>query len=271
MNYNKIMLFCSVLIATILSSGCGIYFGPGLANTAAQLENPAYRDEDTSANYVSAQAGSGNRFGYGNRNFNGGLSFHRANTYKYGSVTYGAFGYLGNFHVGRTFSSPDLAGGNKFYGGLGLMAGGNFHVPFKRVDWEIFKLTTRFYNELGAYPRFKRELIAFDREGNFTDLYVNHGRMVDMIFGTGWKIKHKNRSTTRIDIGVNAHIFGDSCNDISSCQQEEIGIGGWIFQAGYSFAERISLNFRLSTGSIYDDSTSGEVHPITNFGISYRL
>jgi len=82
------IVFCSVLIAIIiLSSGCG-------------------------ANYINAQVGIGNQFDYDDSNFYGSLSFHRANTFEYGSLTYGAFGYLGNYReVGvSTYLSSEWIG-----------------------------------------------------------------------------------------------------------------------------------------------------------------
>jgi len=130
------------------------------------------------------------------------------------------------------------------------MGGGSFHVPFKRVDWEIFKFTTRLYNEFGEYSRFKRELISFDRkEDYFEDMYANHGRIVDMAFGTGLKIKYNNRSVTRISTGINGHVFGKVCSDSGDCGFGEPNLVGANFQIGHSFPKGISLNFMLSSGA----------------------
>ena len=256
----------------MLLSSCGVYHGPGLTNTAAHLESPAYYDEETSANYVSASMGVGNRFGDNDRNLYGNLSFHRANTFEYGSLTYGAFGYFGNYHVGAPFELPAFTG-KKPYGGFGLMGGGNFHVPFERVDWEVFKFTTRFYNEFGEYSRFKRELISVNREEEyFEDMYVNHGRMIDVAFGTGLKIKYNNMGVTRISTGFNGHIFGQSCGDNGDCDRGEVNLFGMNFQIGHSFPEGISLNFMLSSGIGGGDWYWGwGDHAVTSFGLSYQF
>lgn len=269
---NKILAFCSALIAIIiLSSGCGNYFGPGLTNTVAQLESPAYHDKEVSANYASAQISNGNRFNANDKNFHGSLSYHRANTFKYGSLTYGAFGYLGNYEVGEPFDLPSFVG-RKSYGGVGLMLGGGFHVPFRNVDFEILKFTTRVYNELGEYPQFKRELISVPREGGFKDLYTNHKAINDVVFGTGLKIKHENLSTTRISVGINTFLFGQSCSDEGNCYRGYSRSEGFNLQVGHSFAERVSLNFSLSSGLTGSDSwLYAETHPILAFGASYRF
>lgn len=254
----------------MLSSGCGLYLGPGLANSVEHLESPAYYDEDTDANYISVKAGNGNYFEEDDRNFHTTFSFHRANTYKNISVTYGGFGYLGNYRLGSDFDSLDFTG-SKSYGGVGLIGGLNLQVPYKRVDWEILKFTTRIYNELGAYPRFKRELIAAEQPSGFNDLYVNHWRIIDMALGTGLKIKHENMGVTHISTGINWHAFAKSCNDSGRCEFGGEGMGGLNFQFGYSSPERFSLNFRLATGTIYDGWLFGEIHPIISLGGSYRL
>lgn len=270
------IVFCSVLIVIIvLSSGCGVYLGPGLTNTITHLESPAYHDEEASANYVSTNISLGNRFDDEDLNIHGNISFHRANTFEYGSLTYGAFGYLGNYHVGESFELPTFAG-NKPYGGIGLMGGGSFHAPFKRVDWEIFKFTTRLYNEFGEYSRFKRELISFNREeGYFEDMYVNHGRIVDMAFGTGLKIKHNNASVTRIGTGLNGHFFSKACSDRGDCDYGESYLMGINFQIGHSFPEGVSLNFLLSSGVSRNDWLWApwlwNNHAIGSFGVSYQL
>jgi len=166
--------------------------------------------------------------------------------------------------------------GRKSYGGFGLMGGGSFHVPFERVDWEIFKFTTRLYNELGEYPRFKRELISFNREeGYFEDLYVNHNRMVDAAFGTGLKIKYKDLNVTRISTGFSGHFFSRACSDRGDCESGESGILGMNFQIGHTFPKGVSLNFMLSSGvgGGYDDLYwwGWGTNAITSFGMSYQF
>ncbi len=273
MTNNKVMFFCGVLIViTMLFSGCGVYLGPGLTNTAEHLESPAYQDEKASANYVSTKMSLGNRFDYDDRNLHGHISFHRANTFQYGSVTYGAFGYLGNYRIAEPFEIPAFAG-NKSYGGIGLMGGGTFHVPFKHVDWEIVKFTTRLYNELGEYPQFKRELISVNREEDyFEDMYVNHGRMVDMAFGTGLKIKYNDGNVTRISTGFNWHAFSQACSDNGDCNFGETDLIGINFQIGHTLPQGISLNYMLASG------VSGEYwfwawgnNAISTFGVSYQF
>jgi len=256
-----------IILATLSFSGCGTYFGPGLTNTAAHLETPGYRDENRSANYVSGQLGFGNRFDDEDNNYFGSASFHRANTFEYGSLAYGAFGYLGNYSV-STLELPSLSG-KKSYGGVGAMFSGNFHVPFEKVDFEVIKFTTRLYNELGEYPQFKRELISVDRNSYYEDLYTRHNSIVDMAIGMGVKIKHNNQSATRISTGVVTHILGTSCSDGGYCDFGEPELLGINFQVGHTLSNRLSLNWYLATSSWHWNSSSS--YPVSTFGVTYRF
>lgn len=257
-------IYGSIMLLMLSLSSCGTY-GPALTNTVQHLESPEYRDQNASANYISAQAGLGSRFQYKDNNAYANLSFHRANTYKHGSLTYGAFGYLGSYRVSDSLRLPDLIG-KKPYGGLGLMFGGNFHIPFEKVDFEVIKFTTRLYNELGEYPQFKRDLISESREEYYEDLYARHNSIVDMAVGMGVKIKHANQSATRISAGIVTHIFNKWCTNSGNCYREWTGLAGLNLQVGHSLNEQFSFNLAIASASFI-----GTSYPVTTFGMSYRF
>lgn len=263
-------LYGFIILLMMSLSSCGTYYGPALTNTATHLESPEYRDQNASANYVSAHVGLGNRFEYEDKNAYANLSFHRANTFENGSLTYGAFGYLGNYNVGDSLGVASLVG-KKPYSGIGLIFGGNFHVPFEKVDFEIIKFTARLYNELGKYPQFKRALISESREGYYEDLYVRHNSIVDMAFGMGVKIKHDNQSVTQISTGIVTHIFSESCSDSGNCSGEWSGLAGMNLQVGHSLAKQFSFNLTIVSGHSGSFVFPGSSHPIATLGMSYRF
>lgn len=262
-------LYGFIIVLIMSLSSCGTY-GPALTNTVQHLESPEYRDQNASANYISAQIGLGNRFEYRDNNAYAKLNFHRANTYEYGSLTYGAFGYLGSYGVGDSLDVPALTG-RKPYSGLGLVFGGNFHVPFEKVDFEVIKFTARLYNELGEYPKFKRELVSENREGHYEDLYVRHNSIVDMAFGMGVKIKHANQRATRISTGIVTHIFSKSCSDNGNCYNEWTGLAGINLQVGHSVTEQFSLNLTIASGFSSSGVFPDTSYPIATLGMSYRF
>ncbi len=285
MNINKILTFWTVSIFTIiLSSGCSPsaspgFLAPGLTGSATPQQTPGYQGQATSANYISSQFTLNEPYGrVEDRNFFGKVDFHRANTYQGGSVSYGAFGYLGNLSARDTEMTPASLLGNYFYGGVGLTAGVNAHISYPKLDWELLKINARFYNELGKYPELKNELTDYRNDhddilprtcsgfifptchpSSYNDVYSRHGSILDTSVGMGFKIKHKNKRTTQIGTGMNFHLFGRQRNSVrAETTTKTFNTAGLYLQFSHTLQERLSVNVDLlSSGA--------------TFGLSYRF
>ncbi len=273
-NNNIIALSAALALMIMLLSGCSIsthsgILSPGLVNTITSPETPTYQGKPESTNYISGKVlFSEPHTRRKDRNFVGSVRFYRAKTKEYQSVTYGAFGYLGNYKSGNFI--PASLSGNHIYGGLGLMGGINWHVPFEKMDWEVFKLNARLYNELGKYPRLKNELTDYRnnhdemlppicsgfifpscRPAPYSDLYSRHIAMLDTSIGMGIKIKHKGRHNTQIGAGINFHLLGSSRNSFSvENPVKPINTAGFYLQFSHTLRERLSLNIDLIGGGI---------------------
>jgi len=269
----KNTLYGLIALAILSFSACSNYLGPGLSGTVTHPDAPVYRGKDVSANYITGSIATGSHYNEGHRNPLGSLSFHRSNTFSNGSLSYGAFGYLGNYIFENSADSLLQAEQSKSYGGLGLMFGSNVYLMGrKKVDWEALKFTARLYNELGQYPEFKRELIDIERDGRYTDLYTRHGSIVDMGLSTGIRIRHEGAAYTSMNAGFSTHLFSKRCSDGGSCIGQPFDIVTLNGQITHSFAEQISLNLLVSSNVFFNDFLwANGGYPIVNFSLSYRF
>jgi len=257
-------LYVLIGLAVLCLSSCRTYLGPGQSASIAHLETPAYRGENVSANYISGSLTAGSRYNAGDENPLGSLSFHRSNAFSTGSISYGAFGYVGRYSFSSTGDSLLSTLESKSYSGLGLMFSSNVYlIGRKKVDWDALKFSVRLYNELGEYPRLKRDLIM--NRSRYTDLYTRHNSIVDMGLSTGIRIRHNDIATTSINFGVTMHAFARECR--INCYSYPITLGSLNFQLAHSFREvPVTLNFLVSSGF-----SLGDGYPVVSLNVGYRF
>jgi|GEM_PF-2091818 len=263
-------LYSFIALATLCLSACSTYVGPGQTGAITHLETPAYRGEDVSANYISGSLTAGSRYRLGDKNTLGGLSFHRSNAFSTGSISYGAFGYAGRYSFGENRDSLLSAQTQKPYGGFGLMFSSNVYLlGRKKVDWDVLKFSVRLYNELGEYPRFKRDLIS--KHDRYVDLYARHNSIIDMALSTGVRIRHEGMATTSINWGFAMHAFPKECSKPNSCYTIPLSLWSLNLQIAHSFKEvPITFSLLLSTSTLFDDYLL-EDRPAMGLSLGYRF
>lgn len=160
-----LILFASSVLMFSLDS-CTLSYGMGNTSEATRYQpKPAYRDKDTTANYVSAYVSHNDGYGYfPNEDITfGGARFHRAHTFRRLNLTYGAFGYAGIYDVRLV---TDRQGEKSFFGG-GVSGEANLNIPLVDLfDWRIVGLRVSAWGEGGEFSRFKNEIRGKELEGS---------------------------------------------------------------------------------------------------------
>lgn len=209
-----------VLTATILllllnacsSYNPGIYkYGSGfIGGEATYITKPVY-----DSNKVAKTYGGGKYYysptGY-NRSDNNmqlELNAHRAHTFKYANITYGLFGYYGEYYVTdepvNTFLNspptllPEKYLGKKNYYGGGLRFSFNLNLPSPSADFRPIGLQMIIGKEYGNFKNFRQELSSDFR--NSSDIVINNLFEQENVFAWTWYTEAVLRKEMKTQVG----------------------------------------------------------------------
>jgi hypothetical protein len=241
-----------LLLLTVLTglSSCTYRLGAGLHTAdVTYLTRPTYRGDSVgrSASYASAVLSTGFGMDYllsssRNTNTSGLVNWHRAHTWRRGSLAYGAFGYVGQYKIGNgTSDRRDSLGrrltpeaGRYGYQGLGLRASYSVNVPLgETVDWRVAGVEAALSREFGALTRLRERLpegvpIVPAPQKNFVDWTVVRDRYL-LTAGLTTEINLKSRSS---DASFNVRYFAGR----SAGGYERLYDGMWFPVRNMTFA-----------------------------------
>lgn len=147
------IIFLLVMIFSI--HGCTPYYAFGNGGIdPITFNKPIYADSEKVTTYVGGkftQSLDSAYFHNGEKNSFGQIYLAQTFTEKYYNFSYGAFGYLGSYHVVEV---PDYNGNKSYYGG-GLSCEFNFNLPFKTLDVRLIGLKGTLIYEDGDFTRFR--------------------------------------------------------------------------------------------------------------------
>jgi hypothetical protein len=154
---------CLLVLAGMLG-GCVRYYGAATSgNNFIYQPKPVYRDSAVTATYLSQNTYLGPGYNwFRDINVFTQLSSHRSHTFRYANLSYGTFGFVGNYSLAASRKNPVLypLTGNKLYYGYGIRTGINLNIPTSRIDFRFIGLEMIANRESGEYTRFRRSLAA---------------------------------------------------------------------------------------------------------------
>jgi hypothetical protein len=164
----KLMSLLFICIISMLISSCSTpsFFPPGLnGNATAYMPRPMGSDSVKSKTYVSGSfAGLTLPYSTGQINM-GMLNVNRANTFKYITISYGAFGAVGETRYNNQFKKPNTTAVNGYKGitGGGLRASiALYDQVGKNLEFRIFSWENSLSFENGAYSKLRKDLAALN-------------------------------------------------------------------------------------------------------------
>lgn len=170
MNKNKTnttWIFFSLLVIFFLA-GCSPTLPKyGVANpgsASSYVAAPVFRDTTQNATYLSGQFFSNTGHGYypDELIYFGDLSLHRSHTGKNYNLSYGLYGFFGNYKVEKV---DDYRGNYSFFGS-GFTGSINYNEDFHKVAWRVIGLQSSVYYEYGDYARFRQNAEEADLINN---------------------------------------------------------------------------------------------------------
>jgi len=167
MNKHYYQAFLS--LAFLLSS-CSRFYAPVLYNNNASYQpKPLSTDSVKSANYVSGGLEWVPGIDFYDNIYMGQVSFDRANTFKFITVAYGAFGYAGAYQNTSIQQGDPNYFDSKSFAGFGGRASASFFIPLNpSVDFRIIGIELDYSNEFGDYSTFRNTMRNVD--GFHTDI-----------------------------------------------------------------------------------------------------
>ncbi len=180
-------LILGLSIGCLLFSGCSTTYGVANIHTSSTYSaNPGHADTTSvtmKSTYVSGTISSNVKDeAYNSREFSkfGTLSVHRSITEKTHHLSYGGFGFLGNY----TANAESTAPGNKSFYGLGFFGAASIRVGKRRKFLDFGpKLAIKY--EGGNYYKFRRDQSEID------DFSNTHPQLISAHLGAQMTFNYK--------------------------------------------------------------------------------
>jgi hypothetical protein len=195
-----------ICIISILLSACNTpsFFAPALnGNSSAYMPRPMGTDSVKSKTYISGSfAGLTLPYSTGQINM-GMLNVSRSNTFKYVTISYGAFGAIGETRYNNQFKKTNTTSVNSYRG----LAGGGIRTSIalydkvgKNLEFRIFSWENSLSFENGAYSRLRKDLSALN------DPFIISSTKTTL-FTTGWATELIWHTKDNLDNQIGLRIF----------------------------------------------------------------
>jgi len=150
--------YLAFLSLAFLLPACSRFYAPVLYNNNASYQpKPMSTDEVKSANYVSEGLEWAPGLDFYDNIYMGQLSIDRANTFKFITVAYGAFGYAGAYQNTSIQQGDPNYFSSRSFAGYGGRAAASFFIPLnERVDFRLIGVELNYSNEFGDYSDFRK-------------------------------------------------------------------------------------------------------------------
>lgn len=151
----KYLAISATISLLLFLPGCRPYYGFGSSGIdPIVFVKPVYADTARVSTYAGGSFTHTPDSAYGHwneSNMSGKFYLARTQSEKYYTFSYGAFGFMGKYHVAEI---PGYRGYKSYYGG-GLSGEFCFNIPFGSTDIRLFGLKGSMYYEDGDFTAFR--------------------------------------------------------------------------------------------------------------------
>lgn len=202
---NFLFLFSISFIVILLSSCGAAYYGPArLGSDIAYQPKPMLADSIKSNTYLNATYTLGSGTNLEDENSYLEFNLSRAHALKNVNLSYGCYGYLGNYANGTLDPQNNHYFVSKSYGGYGFRFSANYVMASGRTEFRFPGIELGYSKELGQYADFRRDVL------NQADFFVNPNTQLFTLGGSAEVIWHQrkykyNRFSFRLFIGKTPH------------------------------------------------------------------
>lgn len=257
--FKVIRFFMFSIALSFLFTSCGrsIYTSAAYGSIKSYTPKQEYREQDTSAVYISGSISSGAHEPLGNIKDKKTIvssKVHKSVTRKYYNLHYGIGASFGTYKFGSSFEDVISKNEKKAFYTVDAKMGINFNLPAKRVDWRLLGFELAYNYEFGPFQDKLKEI-----KENTSALVINRQSIFSYNFNMEVVFKLPNFNALGFGLFLGDHI--DGSNDENSL------IDSSFLGASISFkTKKFTFSYLVEDHWGLNDNRSSHT-----FGLSYQL